>query len=93
MLDPLDGIPTGTFDLHGYRASEATAAFEHYLTQQRKRSPGALLHIITGKGRNSPRGPVLKSVIRKAIRDDEGRRIAAWSKDEDDGGFLLRLTR
>jgi DNA-nicking Smr family endonuclease len=93
VLDPLDGTPSDTFDLHGYRASEAAVAFEHYLAQCRQRSPGALLHIITGKGLNSPRGPVLKSVIRKAIKTDEGRRIAAWSKDDDDGGFLVRLTR
>jgi DNA-nicking Smr family endonuclease len=91
-LDPLDGTPDDTLDLHGFRAAEALAHFAQYLSRERKRSPGALLHVITGRGRNSPNGPVLKSVIRKAIVADAGRRIADWGRDPDDGGYLIRLT-
>ena len=90
-FDPLDGTPTDTLDLHGFRADEAAAHFELYLNRQRKRAPGALLHVITGKGRHSPNGPVLKRVIRQAIRADGETRIAAWSRDDDHGGFLIRM--
>jgi DNA-nicking Smr family endonuclease len=90
-FDPLDGVPLDTLDLHGFRSDEATAHFDQYLTRLQKRSPGALVHVITGKGRNSPNGPVLRSVIKRAIAADGGRRVAAWARDEDDGGYLVRL--
>ena len=90
-LDPLDGRPSDTLDLHGFRGAEAVAHLEQYLTRERKRTPGALVHVITGKGHHSPNGPVLTSVVRRAILADAGRRIAAWARDDDEGGYLIRL--
>lgn len=90
-FDPLDGTPSDTLDLHGFTAAEAMTHLEQYLGRQRKRAPGALLHIITGRGRNSPSGPVLKTRLRSFLRADAGGLVAAWSRDHDDGGFLVRL--
>ncbi len=92
-LDPLDGSPDSTLDLHGFGATEAAAAFEQFLSREARREPGALLHVITGKGRNSPNGPVLQRVIRRIILGDHTRRIVAWGRDDDEGGFLVRLSR
>ena len=91
-LDPLDGVPSDELDLHGFRAAEAAVHVDQYLTRERKRLPGALVHIITGKGRNSPNGPVLKTVVRRVLDADAGRRIAAWGRDHDEGGFLIRFS-
>jgi DNA-nicking Smr family endonuclease len=90
-LDPLDGVPSDELDLHGFRAAEAVVHVEQYVTRERKRQPGALVHIITGKGRNSPNGSVLKGVVRRVLEADAGRRVAAWGRDHDDGGFFVRL--
>jgi DNA-nicking Smr family endonuclease len=90
-LDPLDGAPADTLDLHGFTAAEATAHLGQYLARERKRSPGALVHVITGKGRNSPNGPVLRRVVRSLLTADGGRLVSDWGRDHDDGGFLVRL--
>jgi DNA-nicking Smr family endonuclease len=90
-FDPLDGEPSESLDLHGFRAVEAAAHVTQYLNRVRKQSPGALVHIITGKGRNSPNGPVLKTVIRTLLKSDGGRVVAQWGRDHNDGGFLVRL--
>src|ERR1044071_7756077 len=42
-FDPLDGEPSDTLDLHGFRATEAASHVTLYLTRIRKQSPGALV--------------------------------------------------
>jgi DNA-nicking Smr family endonuclease len=90
-FDPLDGTPSDTLDLHGFTAGEAIAHLGHYLARARKRAPGGLLHVITGKGRNSAKGSVLKPAVRSYLRENAARHVATWSKDHDDSGFLIRL--
>jgi DNA-nicking Smr family endonuclease len=46
-------------DLHGFLRDEALARLEHFVTSACKRGLEAVL-VITGKGVNSPEGPVLK---------------------------------
>ena len=60
-LEPLDGPVADTLDLHGMTWSEAEPAVVAFLNRVRKRQPGALVHVITGKGRGSPGHPVLKT--------------------------------
>jgi DNA-nicking Smr family endonuclease len=83
---------SATLDLHGFRADEARLHVPQYLTAARRREPGALIHIITGKGRGSPAGPVLKGVVRTLLRAQERTLVAAWAPDVAGGGFLVRLT-
>jgi DNA-nicking Smr family endonuclease len=90
-LDPLDGAPAVKLDLHGFRAHEVVAHLDNWLRAECKRRPGALVHVITGKGRSSAGGPVLKSMVRRALMGDTAKCVAAWSRDENDGGFLVRL--
>jgi DNA-nicking Smr family endonuclease len=91
-FEPLNGLVADTLDLHGMTGSEAVAATTAFVQRVRRRSPGALVHIITGRGRGSPRGPVLKPKVRTLLRSGE-LPVVAWGEDLDSGGFLVRLAR
>ncbi len=52
----------GELDLHGYLREEALARLEQFITQAYQRGQKAVL-IITGKGINSPEGPVLQGAV------------------------------
>jgi DNA-nicking Smr family endonuclease len=90
-FDPTDGTPEAELDLHGFRAHDVATYLDKWLQARCRQRPGALVHVITGKGRNSPGGPVLKSMVRRALAADSAKCVAAWSRDENDGGFLVRL--
>jgi DNA-nicking Smr family endonuclease len=88
-FDPLDGPVTAELDLHRMNATQARSA----VTGLVQRAPrGALLHVITGKGRNSPGAPVLRNTIRAMLRSGTMTRVKSWGVDDNEGGFLLRLT-
>jgi DNA-nicking Smr family endonuclease len=91
-FEPLDGPVAESIDLHGMNAAEAVAAASAFLRRAAKRSPGALAHVITGRGRGSPGRPVLKPKIRTLLRSGDVP-AAAWGEDLDGGGFLVRLPR
>lgn len=87
-FDPLDGPVTAVLDLHGMNANEARAAVTGFV----QRAPrGALLHVITGKGRNSPGAPVLRNTLRAMLRSGSLNRVKSWGVDDNDGGFMIRL--
>jgi DNA-nicking Smr family endonuclease len=88
--DPLEGPVSDTLDLHGMTRWEAEAAVTSFLTRVYKRSPGALVHVITGKGRGSPGVPVLKTRVRTMLRQGIPQ-VEAWGPDLDGGGYLIRL--
>ncbi|MBC7897933.1 MAG: Smr/MutS family protein [Cytophagaceae bacterium] len=90
-FDPLDGRVDETLDLHGYAAVEARAFLTGFLTSAQRRHPGALLHIITGRGKRSATGPVLKPLVKATLGATPASVVNAWGKDDNDGGFLVRL--
>ena len=90
-FDPLDGTVADTIDLHGLRADEARAAVCAFLQRVQRRQRGTLVHVITGKGRRSATGPVLKTVVRTLLRSGS-LPVGAWGEDVDGGGYLIRLT-
>lgn len=81
-----------TLDLHGMTGAEALVAAEAFMKRVQRRSPGALVHIITGRGRGSPGRPVLKPKLRTLLESAE-HPVAAWGVDLDGGGYLVRLRR
>jgi DNA-nicking Smr family endonuclease len=91
-LEPLDGPVADSLDLHGMTWSQAEPAFAAFLARSRKKMPGALVHVITGRGRGSPGHPVLKTRVRTLLRNGIDS-VASWGPDLDDGGFLIRLRR
>ncbi|MFN0179245.1 MAG: Smr/MutS family protein [Gemmatimonadales bacterium] len=90
-FDPLDGPVGDTLDLHGFARIEARALLESYLASRRRQRPGTLVHIITGRGRNSPGTPVLKPMVKGYLATAPASVVRAWGRDLDDGGFLVRL--
>jgi hypothetical protein len=90
-FDPLEGRVDDTLDLHGFTAAEARARLEQYFAGARRQRAGQLVHIITGKGRNSPGGAVLKPAVRGLLRSGSVPDIARWGVDDNEGGFLVRV--
>lgn len=80
-----------TLDLHGFSASEARTHLPPFLEAARRRHPGGLIHLITGRGRGSGGAPVLPRIVRKLLREDAGALVAAWGPDPHGGGFMMRL--
>ena len=90
--DPiLDRRPVAVLDLHHYAASEAEGATCNFVLTWHKRAPGSVVHIITGKGKRSGGAPVLKPRVRQILQTQLQAAVRDWTKDIDDGGFLVLL--
>ena len=90
-FDPLDGRPDDTLDLHGFTVAEARARLEHYYRNARQQRAGQLIHVITGKGRNSTGGPVLRPAVGALLRSGALPHVAQFGRDDDEGGYLVRI--
>ena len=89
-FDPFDGTVVATLDLHGQSATQALASLASFLAASRKRHRDAIVHVITGKGKNSgEKGPVLPGRVNTALKRSV--HVDAHTKDEGGGGFLVRL--
>ncbi len=86
----LDAPVAATLDLHGLTALDARARVASFLQAAARTRPGRVVHVITGRGRNSPAGSVLKPAVRAVLRA-AGPAVAEWDEDVDGGGFLVRL--
>jgi DNA-nicking Smr family endonuclease len=90
-FDPLDGPVAQTLDLHGAGAADARTSVKRFIESAARHNPGTLVHVITGKGRGSAAGPVLKPVVRQLLAGELSRLTVEWAADADGGGFLVRL--
>ncbi|MFC1639428.1 Smr/MutS family protein [Gemmatimonadota bacterium] len=92
VADPLfDSRPVAVLDLHHYAASEVEGATCSFILTWQKRASGSVVHIVTGKGRRSDGAPVLKPRVRQILNTQLRAAIKDWTKDVDDGGFLVLL--
>ena len=90
--DPLlDAAADGELDLHGRTASRWPSAVRRFLETWRQRKPRALVHIITGKGRGSANGPVLRGLVKGLLRGELHGMVAEWQLDDAEGGYRVRL--
>lgn len=89
----LDGPIAESLDLHGYRADEVRALVRGFLTNWRSRGNGLVVHVITGRGRNSSGSPVLGRKVASLLRGELSPLVAEWAPDYHDGGFMVRLRR
>ncbi len=80
-----------TLDLHGCAAEEARRLVRACVVSTADRSPGAVVHVITGKGRGSKGRPVLRGAVAALLRGELAPRVADWARDVDEGGFLVRV--
>ena len=84
--DDLLGAPlAGRIDLHGMTADEAEAAVRSFIETSRRREPGMVVLIITGKGN------VLKPAIRGLLKTKLSGFISDWALDDSEGAFRVRL--
>lgn len=83
----LDARPADVLDLHGLRASEIAAPLERFL---RRQPAGAVVHIVTGRGRGSPGRPVLGPRVRRLLAGELAPLVAEMEKDVNEGGFVVR---
>lgn len=72
-------------DLHGYLRDEALRRLEHFITGAHHRGRTAVL-VITGKGINSPEGPVLQGAVADWLRDKGRTLVAEFEKAPRDKG-------
>jgi DNA-nicking Smr family endonuclease len=80
-----------TLDLHGCDAAKAREMVERLLRGRGGARRGEVAHIITGKGRNSTAGPVLRPLVGRMLAGDFAPLVAEYSKDLDEAGYLVRL--
>ena len=92
IADPiLDSRPVAVLDLHHYAATEVEGATVNFILTWQKRASGSVVHIVTGKGRRSGGAPVLKPRVRQILKTQLQVAVRDWTKDIDDGGFLVLL--
>jgi DNA-nicking Smr family endonuclease len=90
--DPLlDARADDELDLHGFSANEAAPAVRAFLERSQRRKAGAIVHIITGKGRGSPAGPVLRGIVAGLLKGPLAILAAEWAPDDAGGGFKVRV--
>jgi DNA-nicking Smr family endonuclease len=92
MVDWTDRPPAATFDLHGQTVLEAERSAEQFLRSQARARPGAVVRLITGRGRSGGAAPVrtrTRSLLRK-LRE-AGQVVRDFVLEETEGSFLVRL--
>jgi DNA-nicking Smr family endonuclease len=80
-----------SIDLPGFGGFYAKLAGGSFRGRPRRRSPGAVVHIITGRGRGSPGRPVLRGAIRTLLKSGTIDGVGEFVPDHADGGFLVKL--
>ena len=89
--DLLDGRVEESLDLHGYSAIETPSAVRSFLDRWRRRKPGAIVHIVTGKGKGSENGPVLRGLVKSLLQGELRSMVARWGLDDGEGGYKVQL--
>lgn len=85
--------PALTFDLHGQTVLEAEANAERFLRTQAKARPGAVVRLITGRGRAGGGAPI-RTRVRVVLRRlrEEGV-VREFELEASEGSFLAWLRR
>lgn len=92
MGDWTDRAPAMTFDLHGQSVLEAVRNAGQFLESQRKARPGAVVRLVTGRGRGGGAAPI-RTRVRTLLKNERegGRLVRDFVLEESEGSFLVRL--
>lgn len=93
MSDWTDRAPAMVFDLHGQTVLEAVENAERFLVAQRRARPGAVVRLITGRGRGGGGAPVrtrVRSLLRRLT--EAGVVVRNFELEASEGSFLVRLS-
>jgi|SRR5579859_2909008 len=52
---------------------------------------GAIVHVITGKGKGSANGPLLRGLVRTLLQGELRSMVGRWSLDDSEGGYKVQL--
>jgi DNA-nicking Smr family endonuclease len=90
--DWTDRYPDAVFDLHGQSVTEAATNALRFLRAQAKARPGAVVRIVTGRGRAGGGAPI-RTRVRTLLRNerDNGATVADYFLEDSEGSFLIRL--
>lgn len=92
LSDPLLDAPIADYlDLHGASQEEARGRVRDYLTTASRLHSGAVVKIITGRGRGSANGAVLKPLVERLLKGELRTYVADQALDADQGSYLVRL--
>jgi len=90
--DPLlDARADAELDLHGLGAIAARSAVRAFLEGWRRRKAGAVVHIITGKGKGSASGPVLRGLVKTLLQGELRAMVEESQLDDGEGGYRVRV--
>jgi DNA-nicking Smr family endonuclease len=92
MHDWMDRAPAMVFDLHGQSVLEAVQNAERFLSAQRLARPGAVVRLITGRGRGGGGAPI-RTRVRSLLRrlQEAGSVVRDFELESGEGSFLVRL--
>jgi len=87
----LSELPVDTLDLHGLTGDQARARLGDFLRTRAARSPGCVVHVVTGRGNRSEGLPVLPGVVREALVGSLSEYAAEHAGLPGGGGVAIRL--
>lgn len=87
----LESRVAATLDLHGCDAARAREMVERLLRGKGGAKSGEVAHIITGRGHGSAGRPVLRPLVGRLLAKEFAGFVAEYSKDVNEGGYLVRL--
>ena len=92
MLDWTERQAELTYDLHGQSVIDAVANAERFLRAQARARRGAVVRLVTGRGKAGGGAPVRTRVrtLLRVLRED-GRVVRDYMLEEGEGSFLVRL--
>jgi DNA-nicking Smr family endonuclease len=92
MQDWTDRRADAELDLHGQTVLEAAANAERFIRAQKKARPGAVVRLITGRGRGGGGAPI-RTRVRVLLRGlrDQGSVVRDYVLEDSEGSFLVRL--
>ncbi len=92
MLDWFDRRPEAELDLHGQSVLEAVANAERFLRAQGKARPGAVVRVVTGRGRAGGGAPI-RTRVRTLLRGmrERGAVVRDYLLEDTEGSFVVRL--
>lgn len=92
MIEWSDRAPGATYDLHGQTVLEAATNVERFLRAQMAARPGAVVRLVTGRGKSGGGAPV-RSRTRVVLRrlKEQGTVVRDYLLEDGEGSFLVRL--
>jgi len=80
------------FDLHGQSVIEAASNTERFLRAQARARPGAVVRLITGRGRSGGGAPI-RTRVRGLLRTlkESGSVVRDYVLEDTQGSYLVRL--